>query len=485
MNGLTQFLGCAALALGFFSLIGVSGMAGNYGLVYLAVATSLSSTLVVVKILSDRMELDSMTSRITLGILVLQDLWAIAFLAVQPDLANLALVTVAKSMAKAGCLVVVSSLCARFVLPTIFARAGKQPELMLIVAMAWCFAICGLADQLHLSLEMGALVAGVTIASFPYHFDVAGKVSSLRDFFVTLFFVSLGLQIPMPTLEIVGLALAIMAFVIVSRLLTIFPVLHALNYGNRASLVPALNLGQLSEFALVLGALGVSYGHITPELLSAFVLAMVGSALISSLVIPYGHSIHLAVTPFLEKIGFKDRVGNRPTDAKAKGQTEIVLLGFHRNASSLLHTLLERHPQMRDRVLVADFNPEVHKKLTDMGIPCKYGDIGHIDILRQLDLAKADLVICTIPDSLLKGVTNLQLLRNLRLLAPEAGIIVTAETVESANQMYADGADFVFMPRLVGAAYLADAIDYFRSAGSGSTRAKAIEGLKDRIEVLP
>ena len=168
-------------------------------MLYLAVACSLSSTLIVVKILSDKMEMDTITSRITLGILVLQDLWAIGFLALQPDLTNLKVMALILSAGKASVLVFCSWCCARFGLPIIFLKAAKRPELMLILAMAWCFAVCSLADFLGLSLEMGALIAGVSIASFPYKLDVAAKISSLRDFFITLFFVGLGLQITMPT----------------------------------------------------------------------------------------------------------------------------------------------------------------------------------------------------------------------------------------------------------------------------------------------
>ena len=212
---MTQFLGCAALAIGFFSLLGFG--AGSFDLVYLAVACSLSSTLVVVKLLSDRMELDSLTSRISLGILVIQDLWAIAFLAVQPNLNDLRAIVLLASVARAAVLVATAALLARYVLPLIFRRIAKAPEMMLVIALAWCFAVCGLADALGLSLEMGGLVAGVSIASYPYHADIAVKISSFRDFFVTLFFVALGSRSQVPTGEVVYLAGAILVFAAFSR----------------------------------------------------------------------------------------------------------------------------------------------------------------------------------------------------------------------------------------------------------------------------
>lgn len=487
VNGVTQFLGCALLAIVFFGAIGLGQSTGNYGMIYLAVACSLSSTLIVVKILSDRVELDTLTSRITLGILVIQDLWAIAFLAVQPNLAQLSPMALGVSVGKAGVLVFSSWLLARFLLPRVFAIAGKQPELMLIAAMAWCFGVCGIAGALHLSFEMGALVAGVSIASFPYHVDVAAKVSSLRDFFITLFFVSLGLQIPKPTWEILGMAGAIVGFVLISRVLTVFPVLYLLRYGNRASLLPALNLSQLSEFALVLAALGVTYNHIPKELLSAFILAMVATALLSSIVIPSSHDIYRAVTKWLERLGFKDHVS---PDAEVTPSTDhhptLVLLGFYRDASSLLQEMVNRYSEAAlHEVMVVDFNPEAHQKLKQMGIHCKYGDIGHVDTLRHLDLTRAQLLVCTIPDQMLKGTSNLKLLKQLQKLAPQARVIVTAETIESAREMYREGAEYVIVPRLVNAHYLADVLDRLRSASRGSIRPAAMAHLEKWTEVLP
>lgn len=487
VNGITQFAGCALLAAGFFLMAGYRNSEGRFDLTYLAVAASLSSTLIVVKVLSDRMELDTLTSRITLGVLVLQDLWAIGFLAVQPNLNNLKATLLAASAGKALVLIISGWTISRFILPHVFKRIGKQPELVLIVAMGWCFAMCGLAKYLHLSLEMGALIAGVSIASYPYHTDIAAKVSTLRDFFVTLFFVALGLQVPWPTPAILALAALLIAFVMVSRVLTIFPVLYLMRYGNRASLAPALNLSQLSEFSLVLAALGVAYGHIKSDTLSAFVIALVVTALLSSLLIPRMYSICRILNPFLERIGFKDSVMAEKAEAGASehGAGRIVLLGFYREGSSLLQALLSRHPEeIKRRLLVIDFNPEAHRKLTDMDVPCKYADLGHIDTLRHLGIEAARIFVCTIPDHILKGSTNLKLLIAIKALAPQAQVIVTAETLESAREMYLAGADYVFIPRLLAAEHLADLIDRIHAGTDAAFKAASKENLETCHEVL-
>lgn len=488
VNGITQFLGCAALGTMFFAYFGFQVQGSNYELAYLAVASALSSTLIVVKVLSDRMELHALTSRITLGILVLQDLWAIAFLAVQPNLSDLQSTVLLLSLGRGALLVFASWIAARFVLPILFSKVAKNAELMLVLAIAWCCSVCGLASYLHLSLEMGGLIAGVAIASFPYHTEIAAKISSLRDFFITLFFVALGLQIPQPTMEVISLTGLIIAFVLVSRILTMFPVLYAFRYGNRGSLIPALNLSQVSEFALVLVSLGVSYGHVRTELLSAFILAFVVTALLSSLVIPQGHNFYRMLNPLFERLGLKDVVVhmNESNVHPLRVPPRVVLLGFYREASSLLQEMIKRHSERAlKQVLVVDFNPEAHQQLKDLGVNCKYGDISHPDTLKQLDLDQAKMLVCTIPDHQLKGITNLKLLRLLKGMAPDADVVVTAESFESANQMYMEGAAYVFLPRLLAAQHLADVLEQIDTGSGILVRQGAENSLKNWQEVIP
>src|SRR5439155_871180 len=191
--------------------------AGPFDRLYLAVATSVSSTLIVVKLLSDKFELATFGGRVTLGILVFQDLFAIAFLALQPNLERLQPTVLLRALAVGAGLLAAAVAVARYVLPAFFRAIAKSSELMLVSTMAWCFLVAGAAGWLGLSREMGALVAGVVIAAFPYGPEVASRISGVRDFFITLFFVALGLKIPYPSLTLVLLALLVAAFVIGSR----------------------------------------------------------------------------------------------------------------------------------------------------------------------------------------------------------------------------------------------------------------------------
>src|SRR5207244_13433215 len=181
---------------------------GGFGVLYLAVCLAISSTMIVVKLLYDKFELDTLPGRITLGVLIFQDLWAIVVLAIQPNLLKPEFFPLLESIARVVVLVSLSLVISKTVLPRLFHTVAKVPELVLIGSLAWCFIVCAAGNAVGLSREMGALIAGISISTFPYNLDVVAKVISIRDFFVTLFFVALGMQIPMPTPGILFVALA-------------------------------------------------------------------------------------------------------------------------------------------------------------------------------------------------------------------------------------------------------------------------------------
>jgi len=282
-SGFFQFLICILLGLAFFFLMGFGLGGGKYDLLYLAVCCSLSSTAIVVKLLYGKFELDTLPGRITLGVLVFQDIWAIVVLGIQPNLADPAISEILLSFGKGGVLVVSSLLLSKYLLPRLFKSIAKIPELVLVASLGWCFLICGGASYLGLSTEMGALIAGVAISPFPYNLDVIAKVINIRDFFVTLFFVALGMQVPNPMGDPQILVIAAIAaiFLIGSRFLSIFPILYLQRQGHRMSLLPAINLANMGEFSLVIAAIGLSAGHIDARILSIIIFIFVFTSIIA------------------------------------------------------------------------------------------------------------------------------------------------------------------------------------------------------------
>ena len=482
--GTTQFWICVALGLGFFPLLGFPFTGGSLAPIYLAVACALSSTMIVVKLLYDKYELDTSAGRITVGILVFQDIWAILFLAIQPDLRNPAPGVLLLSAVKGTAVVAIALVTSRYVLPPLFRSIARVPELMVLGALAWCFAVSLLAARLGLSIEMGALIAGISLSTFPYNLDVIAKVISLRDFFVTLFFVTLGTKIPRPTAEIVLLAGATSVFLVLSRLLSIVPVLRARGLDNRLSIIPAINLSQISEFSLVICTLGVRLGHVDAQVMSIVVVTLVITAIASTYGIMYNYPLFVRLNPWLQRLGLRDPAARDPSGVIRVGNP-IVFLGFARQASSLLEELVRAEPSVVRQVTVIDFNPPVKAELDRRGVRAIYGDISHADTLQHANVALARVVISTVPDSVLRGTTNLRLLRLVRSIAPHAHVIVTAETLEGARQLYREGAAYVLVQRLTGATELAPVVAAALDAGPSGARENALAALAARHEVLP
>src|SRR3978361_1299851 len=328
-----QLSGGCILGILFFLSIGLSMGGGGFDALYLCIACALSSTVVIVKVLYEKRELDTLPGRITLGILVLQDIFAILFLAVQPSLADLQLGVILLSIGRVGVLVATALVLSRYVLPHLFHQIARRPELILLGALAWCFLIGEIAERLHLSREMGSLVAGVSLSTFPYALDVTAKVTTLRDFFITLFFVALGMTIPIPGLSVIGLALLIAAFTVVSRVVTTFAPLYLMKQGLRASLLPAINLAQISEFSLVVIQAGVAAGHIKTETSSAASFAFVLLAVLSTFVMMRSDQIvRMAIGP-LKRIGLRDLDHSQADEDEEGDHGEgrgIRMLGFLR-----------------------------------------------------------------------------------------------------------------------------------------------------------
>ncbi|HVQ77544.1 MAG TPA: cation:proton antiporter [Candidatus Binatia bacterium] len=443
--GVGQFSVDALLGLAVFAGLGYRWGSGNFDLLYLAIVAALSSTLIVVKLLRDKFELKVLSGRLTLGVLVFQDLWAILFMALQPHLADPGLLGIVQSIAGSAVLVAVAFLASRYLLAGLFEAAAARPELVLLSAVAWCFIMSGVAERLGLSREMGALIAGVSISAFPYGADVIAKITGVRDFFVTLFFVALGMNVPLPTLAILGPAFLIVAFVFVSRLVAVVPLVYVLGDGLYAGLVTALNLAQISEFSLVILKLGSEYGHISPHVNAVVLTAMILTSLISTYVIGANDRLaRLLLRPFA-------RPGPGPApaaepEAPGRVRRDIVLLGHFRIAQAVLDLVEQRAPHLKERITLIDYHATRGRTILARGFHWQYGDLANPDTLEHLGIEHARFIVTTISDTFLKGISTRRLVAHLRRLAPTAIIVMTGEERDDAEDLQRGGADHVLIP---------------------------------------
>ncbi|BDA77237.1 potassium transporter Kef [Leptospira kobayashii] len=463
--GTLQFTLSVAFVYGFFPLLGLPIGGEKFDLLYIAVALSLSSTLIVVKLLQDKVEINTLSGKLTVGVLVFQDIWAILFMGVQPNLNSPEVLKILASIGIIVLLIIFSFTVSRYILAPLYKACASSSELVLLTSIMWCFAICGIAGEAGLSKEMGALVAGMSIAAFPYGADVISKLIGIRDFFVTLFFVALGLKVPMPSVEVVAISFAIIVLMLVVRILTVAPIIIALKKGVRTGFLTGLNLAQISEFSLVILALGAGFGHVTGKLQAVILTSTIIASILSTYIILFNHQIAAALARFVAKFGIHDEVAEVKTTGEGGGHghgdgqvRDIIVLGYFRIARAFISYLEDLSPSLIKRIIIADYNPAFKDELTSKGFQWAYADLAHPESLSHIGLHDASMVVCTISDSFLKGTNNTRLLSTLTKLAPNAKIILTSDEPDDAKKLVVDGAQKVIVPGIITGEFLYDYI---------------------------
>lgn len=455
----------------FLFLLGMFGAfeALPLGALYVGVAIAASSSLLVFKLFQESMQMDTVPGRICITVLVFEDMWAIIFAVLQPNLGNPDFAAIAFTFLGIFLLIGISWLLSMTIFRVAFRWIAKSPEMVLLGALTWCFLIVGIGTNidtftealgfnLHMNVAAGmsAIIAGATIASLPYTTEIVTKVGQVKDFFLTLFFVGLGMIIPAITdLSIPLAALGVAILSLLSRPLIFFPAFYLLGIDRRNAAVSSIRLAQMSEFGLVLAFIGLYLGHINNEVVSIITIAFVITAIVTKPLFDRAYDIYDWVAPYLTRLGFKE-----PDEAQGGGghEAEVMILGLHRDASSLLQELVEKHPDLVSSTAVVDFNVALHDKVKELGFVVEYGDITNEEALLHAGIEKAKVIVCTIPDDLLRGMNNVELVRMLRRLNPTATIIGNAIDIQRYDEVRNAGADIVYMSRIAVAVQLSEAI---------------------------
>ena len=447
--GLLQFP--LSVLLGFSFYYFFLDSAGYLKSLYLGIFVSLSSTAIVVKILYDKLEMETLYGRLSIGILIFQDIWAILVIALQPNFHDPEILTAIIAVLKSAALLAAGFIFSRFILKSIFSWIDQSPELVVIVSIGWCGIMSGAGQAIGLSMEMGALIAGISISIFPYSIHVTTRVSVLRDFFLSLFFVSLGMKIPVPEASYLPEVLLLLGILFAVRLIAIIP-LSMLSGGSfRNSFLSSLTLGQISEFSLVIATIGASLGHIDDNLFAVVLYSMSVTSILSSYVIKYNMHIFRLMEKFT---GISTKTDD---DESRSGKSyPIVVLGCHRGALELFSILSDLKPTMRKDILVIDYNMESIKSLQLQEFGTLFGDISNIDTLKHAHIEKSKIILSTIPDMLLKGITNEKLIHICKSIAPDAIVVGSAESGSHAAKLKRAGADRVIMPYSMIGETLAD-----------------------------
>ena len=262
-----------------------------------------------------------------------------------------------------------------------------------------------------------------------------------------------------------------------------YPLLYFLKNGNRVSLLTSINLSQLSEFALVIAAIGLKSRHIVSDIQTIIIFVFVMTSIASTYMIKYSQKLQGYLSQIMVRVGFKD-LKSAVTDEQAAPPKDIALLGFFRVASAFIREIEDGAANLKDKIVVVDFNPQVLRRLPRHGIKVVYGDVSNPETLHHAGIDDAKIVISTISDELLVGTNNLRLIHRMNRIAPKARIIVTAESPARAVKLYDAGADYVYLPNQLAAQHLLTIVERLLRGEPVVLREEELERLLERNEVM-
>ncbi len=432
-----------ATALGF----------GNMESVYIGLGLAFSSTVVVIKMLLEKRDLSSLYGKLSIGILLIEDLVAIGVLmmvSVGSSALNLGVqnsLPLAALAIKTAGLFILTFVLSKFVLERIFDSVAKSTELLFFTAITWCFMFTSLAVVLGFSVVIGAFLAGVALASSPYHIQIQGKIKPLRDFFLTLFFVYLGTQANLTDIANNWLAILVFSlFATIFKPLVYSVILAIFGFRKHTFFQTSLNLSQISEFSLIVLLVGVQFGIVTQLSLSVMAAVAVITIIVSSILIFLSKKIYKyfsTILNILERKGFSHTLEVKVENDFSE---HIIVIGAHRVGGPVVKYLKKTAIPF----LVMDFNPTIVKKLRDDGVNVVYGDMGDPEVLDSLQIDKAKLIISTASDV----QDNELLLEECVRRKTKATVIVRVEEINHGERLKELGAHYVIMPEKVSGVYL-------------------------------
>lgn len=430
---------------------------------YIAITLAFSSTIIIVKLLSEKGDLNSLYGRISVGLLLIQDLIAVVgliFLASFRDSVVFPLYAlIPLTLFKGLLLLILSFSLAKSLVPWVFQYLSKNSELLLIGAVGWALVLAMFSTWVGFSLEIGAFLAGLTLSASPFNLEIVAKIKPLRNFFIILFFITLGLSMQFSHFQVFLVpALFLSLFVLLGNPLILLTLMGFLGYKKRTSFLTGLTVAQISEFSLIIAAMGVSLGHLSEDVSSMVTVIAIVTITVSSYIIQEGSRIYKSLAPYLgifERESFRQETSSQ----EAKGwKNHAILIGYHRIGSFFL----EVFTKMRVKTLVLDFDPLVVRNLqklcqgrqTDF---CQaiHGDVTDTEILEEMMIERAKILVSTVP-----GLEeNRLLLEESKRLNPTLPVIVTASQIPQALSLYEAGADYVILPQYLAGFAIAHVLE--------------------------
>lgn len=438
--GATLFFSITLLGYGTASVLGFERSESFL----IGLALFFSSTIIIVKILSDKKEQNRLHGQIAIGVILLDDLiatFALLFIAASQTGGGFnpaeALTLVAKGLLLMAFLII----CNTRLLPRISRYMAQSQELLFLFAISWGFGIATLFELSGFSIEVGALFAGVTLASSPYVQEIASRLKPLRDFFVVLFFITLGQSLNISNLvDSILPALAFSAIVIVGKPFIITGTMGLLGYTKRVSFKAGINLSQISEFSIIMIFLAISNGLASPDVGAIITLVAIITIATSTYLMHYDDRLFATYFDKIKLHLFEKEATYR--ERKRRSGYPIMLFGYHHGG----HEFIRIFKQMKHRFLVVDYDPEIIDLLEHQKIDYLYGDVTDAELLEEADTDKAKLIVSTISDH----STNVSLVNTVLKTNSDCVIICHADNNRQARELYEMGASYVMIPHYIG-----------------------------------
>lgn len=426
---------------------------------YIGVALAFSSTIIVVKLLSDKRDLHSLSARVVVGILVIQDFLAILILIFLSsfniessvfETITTFLLAIVKSIILFSFIIYLSL---KF-FPKVVEFLSKSQEVLFLVSIAWAFGLATLVSSpiIGFSVEIGGFLAGLALANSIANYQIIGRARVLRDFFIILFFVVLGTKMTFGNdYSILYPAIVLSLFVFILKPLVVIISMGILGFRKRTSFLSGISLAQISEFSLIIVFLGNKLGQIPENVVTLMTLVGLITFALSTYMIANSNSLYLnfgQYFKFFERKHTSEEKIIHSNEGLENLDGHVVLIGGDQMGESILEALRE----LGNKVIVIDFDPAIVKKLNDKKSLSIYGDISDLDIQDRAKLSTASLIISTVPDI----EDNLLLLKKHRVENRRAKVVVMALDSIDAKILYKEGADYVILPHLAGGRQIAE-----------------------------
>jgi Kef-type K+ transport system membrane component KefB len=445
-------LGQVAFTSIFGYLIGLALGLGHVTSLYVAVALTFSSTIIIVKLLTDKREIDALHGQIALGFLIVQDLVVVLAMIV------LSAIGIGAGEGKGGgsvlwvlgsgvALVALVVIFVRFVADPLTERLARAPELLVIFAIAQAALFAAIGDLVGLGKEVGGLLAGVSLASTPYRETIAARLAPLRDFLLLFFFIALGATLDLSLLgaHVTG-AVVFSLFVLIGNPLIVLAIMGAMGYRKRTGFLAGLTVAQISEFSLIFVAMGVSLGHVGQDALGLVTMVGLVTIAASTYMITYSHQLYALFEPVL---GIFERRGTprEPSEAADRNDASYntIIFGLGRFGTAIGLRLKKRGI----RVLGVDFNPQAARRWRELGLEAKFGDASDPEFVAELPFRGAEWMVSTVPLHP-TGLSHEDTRRTLIQLARSAGfsgqIAAAAHSSGDREALFGAGVDLVLEP---------------------------------------